>query len=197
MGAQVQATDPPHRALRADARRNRAKVLDAARVLLAERGLDTPVDEIARAAGVGVGTVYRHFPAKDDLFEALIEERFIGLAEAARQALEDADSWEGFLGFMRHSAQVTVEDRGVSEAMDRMPAMCDRVAESKSELQALSAQLVDAARATGKLRADFVPADIPNLICGLGRATRAREGALDNWERYLDIMLAGLRAGDS
>jgi AcrR family transcriptional regulator len=194
MGEYAQVAEP--RALRADARRNRTKVLDAARALFAERGLETPVDEIARAAGVGVGTIYRHFPAKEDLFEALVEDRFIGLAEAARGALDDPDPWRGFTSFMRHAAQVMVEDRGVSEAMDRMPEMCDRVAESKSELQRVSAELVERAKATGELRPDFVQSDIPNLICGLGRATRAREGALDNWERYVDIMLAGLRAGE-
>ena len=83
MSPQIE-TKPPARGQRADARRNRAKVLEAARHQLAEHGLDTQVDEIAREAGVGVGTVYRHFPTKEALFEALAEDKFEGLARAAR-----------------------------------------------------------------------------------------------------------------
>lgn len=178
---------------RADARRNRQRVLDAARSLFAERGLDVPMDEIAAAAGVGVGTVYRHFPNKGDLLEALVEYRFSALAETARKSLEIEDPWEAFADFMRRSAQLMVEDRGVSEAMDQRPLMCDAAA-SRAELVELSEKLLKRAQEAGTVRPDVVQADIPNLLCGLGRATGARAGALDSWERYVEIMLAGLRA---
>jgi AcrR family transcriptional regulator len=178
---------------RADARRNRRRVLDAARRLFAERGIDVPMDEIAAAAGVGVGTVYRHFPNKEDLLAALVDSRFAALATAARESLEIADPWEAFADFMRRSAQVVVEDRGVSEAMDQRPEMCDAAA-SRAELVELSSEVLARARAAGVVRADVVQADIPNLLCGLGRATCARQGALASWERYVEIMLAGLRA---
>ena len=112
------------RAQRADARRNREKVLAAARRRFATDGLDTQVDEIARAAGVGVGTVYRHFPTKEDLLAALADDRFEGLAQAARDALEVEDPWRGFVGFMTYSARVMAEDRALSEAMDQLPGLC-------------------------------------------------------------------------
>jgi AcrR family transcriptional regulator len=184
------------RVQRADARRNRQRVLDAARKLFVERGLEAPVEEIAAAAGVGVGTVYRHFPTKEDLFAALIEYRFLALASAAREALAEADPWGSFATFMRRSAQLIVEDRGVSEAMDQRPAICDEAA-SKSELRELSGALLARAQEAGAVRPDVVQSDIPNLLCGLGRATGARESALQSWERYVEIMLAGLRAPDA
>jgi AcrR family transcriptional regulator len=181
------------RAPRADAQRNRGRVLDAARARMAEDGLEAQMDEIAREAGVGVGTVYRHFPNKQDLLQALTDDRFTGLAEAAREALEDPDPWSGFCSFMRYSAQVMAEDRSLSEAMDQEPEMC-REAAGKAELLEAMPGLISRAQTAGELREDIVPEDIPSLICGLGRATRASEGGFAmGWERHIEIILAGLR----
>ena len=140
------------------------------------------------------GTVYRHFPTKEDLLQALADDRFAGLADAARAGLTDADPWEGFTSFLRYSAKVMATDRGLSEAMDQRPGTCREAAES-SGLPELTAELVHRAQRSGDLRTDIGPEDIPSLVCGLGRAIRAGEGgkALD-WERYLGIMLAGLHA---
>src|SRR5262245_41249521 len=88
---------------RSDAVRNRAKVLAAARRQLADRGLDTQIEQIARDAGVGVGTVYRHFPTKEALLEALAQDKFEGLAGAARAALEVEDPWQGFDDLMTYA----------------------------------------------------------------------------------------------
>ena len=178
---------------RADARRNRRKVLDAARKAFAEDGLDVRVEKVARKAGVGVGTVYRHFPTKEDLLQALADDRFAGLAEAARKALDDPDAWNGFSEFMRYSAQVMSGDRALSEAMDQRPEMCGRAAEDVKLLEIVG-ELIERAQAEGALRKDVVPDDVPSLICGLGRATRETEGRPSmSWERYLAIILAGLR----
>lgn len=169
-------------------------MLDAARASFAEDGLDVPVERVARRAGVGVGTVYRHFPTKEDLLEALADDRFAGLAEAASAGLEDPDPWNGFRDFMRHSARVMAEDRALSEAMDQRPEVCSRAAQGVALLE-IVAQLIARAQAEGTLREDIVPEDVPSLICGLGRATRANHGTLAmSWERYLEIILAGLRA---
>lgn len=184
---------PTERAQRADARRNRRRVLDAARSRLAADGLDAQMDEIARDAGVGVGTIYRHFPTKRDLLQALTDDRFTGLAASARAALEDPDPWNGFCEFMRYSARAVAEDRALSEAMDQQPEMC-REAAGKAELLEATPKLIERAQAAGALRADIVPDDIPSLICGLGRATRASQGAFAmSWERHIEIILAGLR----
>jgi AcrR family transcriptional regulator len=182
------------RAQRADARRNRAKVLAAARHELAEHGLETQIEQIARAAGVGVGTVYRHFPTKEALFEALAEDKFEGLAQAAREGLGMAP-WDGFVHLMTYAARSIADDRGLSEAMDQRPGICGAAAMAAG-LDRLTAELVERAKAAGELRPDLTPDDVPSLICGLGRAVNAGgDGAPTmSWERYLEIILAGVRA---
>ena len=179
---------------RADARRNRESVLESARVEFAAHGLDAQIDEIARSAGVGVGTVYRHFPTKDDLLKALAQARFEGLAAQARRALDADDGWQGFVEFMTYSAQVMAEDQMLSEAMDQRGEICGGAAESVGLID-LVTQMVERAKLEGKLRADAEPWDVPGLICGIGRAIRAAPGvpAL-TWQRHLEIILAGLEA---
>ena len=107
--------------MRADAVRNRARVLEAARDCMARKGLDVQMDEIARKAGVGVGTVYRHFPNKDELIEALASDRFVRLAELADESLEEPDPWEAFVVFMRASAMIQVDDKALSEVLVSRP----------------------------------------------------------------------------
>src|SRR5262245_9129452 len=180
---------------RSDARRNRARVLDAARRQLSEHGLDTQIEQIAREAGVGVGTVYRHFPTKEALFEALAEDKFEGLARAAREGLELDDPWEGFVHLMTYAGGRMAGDRGLGEAMDQRPGICGAAA-TAAGLPELTAELVERAQAAGRLRPDVTADDVPSLICGLGRAVRAgaEGGPSMSWERYLEIILAGLRA---
>ena len=178
------STRPP----RADARRNRARVLEAARTCFAESGLEAQVDEIARCAGVGVGTVYRHFPTKEALYEALASDHFLRLAATAREALGGADSWEAFSGFMRRAAELQASDRALAEVMRD-------AARGREDLHSAVAELVARAQAAGSLRLDVVPADVPMLMCGIGRATRSAGGPGMSWERYLAIVLDGLRVG--
>ena len=180
---------------RADARRNRERILDAAREQFSQHGLDAHVEQIARAAGVGVGTVYRHFPAKEDLLQALADERFAWFAQNARAALDDHDPWNGFCEFMREAARVTAEDRALSEAMNQLPNLCAASAE-KARLLELSRELIERAKARGSMRADFTADDVPSLMRGLARATAPQESGPPamSWERYLEIILAGLRA---
>src|SRR5919204_6078596 len=105
------------RSLRADARRNREAVIAAAKKLFAAHGLEAQMPDVAKAANVGVGTVYRHFPTKDDLIAAMAAERFERLAEKAREALEIDDAWEGVADFIRFYAQIQADDRGLCEVM--------------------------------------------------------------------------------
>jgi AcrR family transcriptional regulator len=182
-------------ALRADARRNRDAVLAAARERFGECGLDCQMDDIARTAGVGVGTVYRHFPTKEDLIAALVADRFERLAERAGQALGERDPWPAFCDLIRHSAAVTVRDRALSEFLSWHPDLGQHEA-VRSGLADLTAQLMANAQRAGGMREDAVIEDVPTLICGLGAVTAGASGKMPelNWERYVEIMLDGLRA---
>jgi AcrR family transcriptional regulator len=179
---------------RADARRNRKRIIEASRELFAEHGFDAQVDDIARAAGVGVGTVYRHFPNKCDLLEALVQERFEGLAEAARAGIVNPDPWAGFEEFMRYSAGVMARDRALSEAMFERPEMMRAGAEGVGMPELLD-ELVARAQRDGTLREEVIWQDVPGLVCGMGRALKT--GVIGphemSWERFLTILLDGLR----
>jgi AcrR family transcriptional regulator len=185
------------RALRADARRNRAAVMAAAKKLFADQGLDAQMPDVARAAKVGVGTVYRHFPTKDDLIAALVAERFERLAQKAGEALETEDAWEGLADFIRFSAQIQADDRGLCEVMGSRPEVMDAAARAAG-LPELCDRLVKRTQRSGQLRRDLAWEDIPMIACGLGRITQADVGpTVGRWPRLVEIILDGLRAPGS
>lgn len=188
-------TAPAERAQRADARRNRERVVEAARKLMATEGLDAGMDEIARAAGVGVGTVYRHFPTKDALIEALADQRFARLAEWAKEALADPDPWAGFERFLRRGAELQASDAALVEVM-RSRGEVMREAAERHGLRELNRKLLRRAQKAGVVRADMHADDIPMIMCGLGTATCSTPGDLagpNGWRRYLEIILSGMR----
>src|SRR3954452_5592669 len=181
---------PAARAERSDSRRNRKRVTAAARRCMARKGLDAQMDEIARLAGVGVGTVYRHFRTKDDLVEALAFERFERLSELAHEALEQDDPWAAFEGFMRTSARIQTEDRALSEVLVSRPETMGRAAESV-DILGLVGRLLARAQAAGAVRKDAHPRDIPMIMCALAGTYRNPHSDPD---RYIGIALDGLRA---
>jgi AcrR family transcriptional regulator len=185
------------RVLRADARRNHQAVIDAAKKLFADQGLDAQMPDVAKAAKVGVGTVYRHFPTKDDLIAALAAERFERLAEKAREGIEAEDAWEGLCNFIRFSAELQADDRGLCEVMGSRPEVMDASAFAVG-LDQLCDELVKRAQRSGELRRDLDWEDIPMIACGLGRITQATAGpAIGRWPRLVEIILDGLRAPGS
>jgi AcrR family transcriptional regulator len=185
------------RALRADARRNREAVIAAAKKLFADQGLDAQMPDVAKAAKVGVGTVYRHFPTKDDLIAALVAERFERLAQKAGEGLEADEAWEGICDFIRFSAQIQADDRGLCEVMGSRPEVMDAAALAAG-LPELCDQLVKRAQRSGELRRDLAWEDIPMIACGLGRITQASVGpSTGRWPRLVEIILDGLRAPGS
>jgi AcrR family transcriptional regulator len=185
------------RVLRADARRNREAVIAAAKKLFADQGLDAQMPDVAKAARVGVGTVYRHFPTKEDLIAALAAERFERLAEKAREGIEAEDPWEGLCDFIRFSAQIQADDRGLCEVMGSRPEVMNASALGVG-LDELCAKLVKRAQLSGELRKDLQWEDIPMIACGLGRITPAEMGpATGRWPRLVEIIIDGLRAPGS
>jgi len=188
---------PATRALRADARRNREAVIVAARQLFADRGLDAQMPDVAKAANVGVGTVYRHFATKDELIAALVADRFERLAQKAREAVDRDDPWEAFSDFIRFAAQIQADDRALCEVIGSRPEVMDAAARA-SGLPELADRLVKRAQRSGELRRDLAWQDIPLIVCGLGPTIHASAGpATGRWPRLVEIILDGLRAPGS
>ena len=181
--------------LRKDAERNRQRILDAAQELFAERGQAVTLNEIARHAGVGVGTVYRRFPDRDELVEGLFEQRIDRLAELVDRALANPDPWRGFEEFFEASLEEQAADRGLQQLMLGAAGAYERIAKARERLQPMVTRLVDRARDAGQLRADFEPPDIAILQIMLGSVVELTyELEPELWRRYFAIVLQGLRA---
>jgi AcrR family transcriptional regulator len=180
------------RPLRADAVRNRAKVLEAARAAFAEHGPEAQMEEVARRAGVGVGTVYRHFPTKHALAEALIEERFDHTIAFVRELVdEEPDAWRAIERCFEHCAATQARDRAWAGVLALMAGgMMGPREHQMRELLALEEQLIARARAAGVVREDLTAVDMPALFCALASVVQAGGR---NWRRYLDLLLDGLR----
>jgi AcrR family transcriptional regulator len=181
------------RRLRADAVRNRAKVLDAARAAFAEQGPDAQMEEIARRAGVGVGTVYRHYPTKQALAEALVEERFDRTIAYARELLDEPDPWRAIERSFEFCATTQEQDRGWAGVVASMAGGAGVVgphAHQLEELLGITERMLARARAAGAIRPDLNATDMPPLYCGLASVVQA--GVAD-WRRYLKLLLDGLR----
>jgi AcrR family transcriptional regulator len=194
VGEPTVQTDRP---LRADARRNRARILAAARELFASERPEVGMDDLAHHAGVGVGTLYRHFPDKQALMAELVRERFGIFNERLREAVlaDGGDPFEALAETMRFNAGSVAEDAATRFAfMSGGEAVWAQVAPEKEEFLRLAAVLVERAHAAGVLRADFSAEEIPMIMCGLCAIIDQRSRAWD-WRRHLEITLAGMRAG--
>ncbi len=188
--ATVTDTDSaPPRGQRSDARRNRERVIAAARELLARDGLDAQMDDIARAAGVGVGTVYRHFATKDELVEALAFDRFERLREVAEAALAISDPLAGFEHMIHAAAAIQTADRSLSEVLTSQADLMTRAAEAVG-MEDLTRQVVERAKADGSLRKDVRWEDVPMFMCALAGTFNGPFAAPD---RYVKVILDGLR----
>src|SRR4051812_16768669 len=181
--------DGSERTLRADARRNHDAIIAAAKKLFADEGLDAQMPDVAKAAKVGVGTVYRHFPTKDDLIAALAVERFERLAEKAREGIEAEDPWEGLCDFIRFAARLQADDRGLCEVMGSRPEVMNESALAVG-LDKLVDKLVNRAKRSGELRRDLDWEDIPMIACGMGSVTQATMGPGNGrWPRLVEIII--------
>ena len=177
--------------LRADARRNRERILKAARAVFADQGIEAQIDDVAKRAKVGVGTVYRHFPTKEALLDAVVRERFDEIAGYAREALEREDAWEAFCELAWRSAERNAGDRAFNEILAGTDQ--SHIVE-ETGLAASTAELMQRAKAQGKLRADADLLDVKIMMCGAGSVMGTMFEMPDVWRRYLTLMLDGLRA---
>lgn len=180
--------------LRADARRNRERVLAAARSVFARRGLEAGVDEIAREAGVGVGTLYRRFPTKDALVLAIVEDAMGALLEELSAAARVQDPWQGVETAMLALAESMAADRGFVDAVREHLLTLPLFLSLRERLLGACEPLVARGRAAGALRDDVEPLDLLLLARGVVRMPPDRDD-LDPrlWRRYMAIVLDGLR----
>ncbi len=194
---ELTATERP---LRADARRNRERVLAGAREAFAEHGREAQMDDIARRAGVGVGTVYRHFPDKDALMEALLTERFAEFVRIGEELLEqERDPWDAFSDWLFACGELQADDMGLCDCVadvvggDRPAAIAESVG-----LLTLGTAFIERGQRAGVIRDGIVSQDIGLVMAGVATtARRPAEAPGGSWRRHLAITLDGMRAPGS
>ncbi|WP_270072844.1 TetR/AcrR family transcriptional regulator [Streptomonospora mangrovi] len=184
------------RALRRDAEENRRRVVAAGRAVFAERGLGATLNDVAHHAGLGVGTVYRRFPDKRALAEAVFAEELAEIAELARAALEAPDAFGALAGFLEEALGRAARSRGLRELMRQGGELGPALAGARAQIAAHCGALVERARDQGALREGVGPHDIAPIAAMVDAvmALPGEEGAL-RWRRYLAVLVDGLRAG--
>jgi AcrR family transcriptional regulator len=187
------ATAP--KTLRVDARRNRERLVASARELFAKHGADVSVEEITQRAGVGMGTLYRHFPTKEELIDAVLEEAFAGLVDAAERAVAEDDAWTGFTGFLDYAVGMHVANRGLKDVLVARSHGAKHAKAMRRRMRPLLRRVIERAQEQGALRPDFAPEDLPVIFWTSARVIDTTAAvAPDYWRRYLSLLLDGLRA---
>jgi AcrR family transcriptional regulator len=181
------------RALRADAERNRQRVLQVAQEVFATEGLAVPIDEIARRAGLGVGTLYRHFPTKEALFEAIVVGRMELLVDEARAGAKARDPGAAFFGFLTRMVEEGSAKKDFLNALAGTGVDLQRVAAIKQRMRRALAVLLERGQAAGAVRGDVGAADVLTLVMGtVGAADRHGAGPPER-NRLLAVIFDGLR----
>jgi AcrR family transcriptional regulator len=188
------ATVPPETHLRRDAAANRERILDAARPLFAEHGLEASMDEVARAACVGPATLYRRFPTKEALLDAILGEVVDRFDAFAQEAVEQDDAFAGLERFLERLAQLQQDNRAFLDMLALRMRDAD-LAEARARVRRLIEQLIARAQEQGTLRTDLAATDLYVVLWELGRVIE-KTGALapELWRRYLALTLDGFRA---
>ncbi len=181
------------RPLRKDAERNRQRILHAAAEVFTQRGLDATLDDVARQAGVGVGTVYRRFPDKESLVAELFQDRIDDIVAVAEKACTAPDPWQGLVSFLEYAASSMAGDLGLRQLMMFATYGKDKVAYAREQMRPAVSKLVERAQAAGALRPDFSATDVPLIALMLSAAAEyAGPVQPDVWRRYLTLIVDGM-----
>lgn len=184
-------------ALRADAARNRERIVAAATEVFAERGLEASTAEIAARAGVGEATLFRRFPTKDDLIAAIVAVQLEEAADLAASCLAEEDPWRGIERFLHGMAERASRDHGVSDAAREECLASVALAPERRRILDLTSRLVRRAQRAGALRDDLAGQDLMLMLAAVASLGELPFPGLrpDLWRRYLGIFLDGLRPG--
>lgn len=181
--------------LRIDAERNRSRIVEAAQADFAEHGLGVPLEDVAEHAGVGIATLYRRFPMREDLIAACFERRLEEYALAAEDALDAADGWSGFCAYVERVCSMQADDRGFNDVLTRTFANAKELEAHRARGYESSVRLIERAQKEGTLRADFVPEDLVLLLmANAGVVQAAGRAAPDAWRRLVGLLLDGFRS---
>jgi AcrR family transcriptional regulator len=180
---------------RSHARRNHELLVAAAREVFAERGVEASLEEIARRAGVGVGTLYRHFATRDALVEAVFERRIGEFVAVAERAAEEPDAWRALVGFLEGTIEIQAGDRMLKDVFLRAPPGEGRVREAREAMRKLFEGVLERARGQGLLRSDFAFPDLALVFWSFSPLIDATaDVSPDAWRRHLHWLLDGMRA---
>ena len=194
--ANVPGTGP--RPMRADAVKNRRRILEAAETVFASEGVSVPIDLVAERAGVGIGTLYRHFPTKETLFEAIVMARLADLLDAAQESIDSEEPGEALFSFLRQFAHQAAAKRDLFDAM--VSAGIDIKSQCATTIEDMKRRLdtlVHQAKDVGALRLDVSTDEVMGLVIGASQALGHAGDDLVNLDRMIDIVCDGLRASGS
>jgi AcrR family transcriptional regulator len=181
--------------LRVDAERNRTRIVEAAQADFARRGLDVPLEVVADHAGVGIATLYRRFPKREDLISACFERRLEEYVAAAEEAVAAPNAWLGFCAYVERVCSMQAADRGFNDIVTMSFSNSARLEEIRMRGYEASVRMIERAQAEGTLRPDFVPEDLVLLLMANGGVVQAAcNGAPDAWKRLVGLLLDGFRS---
>ena len=181
--------------LRADAERNRTLVLAAAHEVFAEQGLGAPMNEIARRAGVGIATLHRRFPTREDLITATFAVKMKTYVEEIDDALQDPDPWRGFCGYIDRVCEMQASDRGFTHVLTLTFPTAKAFEADRNRSYQGCIELIARAKETGRLRPDFSPEDlILLLMANAGVISATGESAPGAWRRLVAYMVQAFSA---
>ncbi|WP_151477472.1 TetR/AcrR family transcriptional regulator [Streptomyces albicerus] len=187
--------DPASQPLRSDAERNRERIIAAARRVFARDGLNASMASVAREAGVGIATIFRRFPTKEELVAAVFADRMDSYADAVAVALDDPDPWHGFVGYIETACAMQAADYGFADVLTMTFPTAKAMEERRNEAYEGMVELIDRAKATGRLREDFDPSDLVLIhMANAGVINATGDAAPDAWRRVVALMIQSFEA---
>ncbi|MFG2925683.1 TetR/AcrR family transcriptional regulator [Streptomyces sp. NPDC048305] len=194
----MQAGEPTkkkERPLRRDARRNRDSIIAAAAEAFAKEGVNAPLESVAKAAGVAIGTLYGHFPTRRDLVEVIATEKIAAWLEAAQRAADADDPWRGFTDYLEVICKLQADDRALSDIASTDTPLAECIESRLARIRELGRIIMVRAQEEGTLRADVSPDDMAIVIWAhRGIVAATRDAAPEAWRRHLALMLEGFRS---